>query len=828
MSGPLRFRHFEVVTRPDGSPWILGTGKTGLTYKAYDTNLYCHVALKVIAPGLLHDPAVRARFLHVARAAAGLRHPTIAGVTFLAEDEAQIFYAMELVEGVTVEQHIQEKGPLESRRALEVTREIARALGAFHREHRVHRDIKPSSIMLCREEEGGVAAKLIDLGLAKSSGVSGATMAGRPYFVSPEQIRGGEPDIRSDIYSLGVTLLTMLTGRAAFSDSSPELPPELTALLEKMLAEDPAERFQAPAELRAAIEEYLESLDQRYSPSASRPSASAAANASLTLLDIMRKRRALPLPEALAVLERVAVILDSSPAPPPPLTLERIRLTSAGLADRPLDSCQDLQVGIISGSGLSPGSTHATILPGAQAADSKSQAIAHLALELLGGAKTPGRWTPLPALSRAGNANLQYAANIAQAYPTAAAVVAALQPGAKTAAPKPARPTSPSTPRPERPASPRRQTNRRRTSPAVFWLLGASIILLTLLGGVLLWFSFRVGSTAESPITSEPLTAENPTPAPAAVPPDPADPYLKLAEESKLRDDDRGALENYSLALSASPGKKGPREQMEMIASRLRSNANLLTTERFRSLRPALEKAASQGVVSAQMVLGEKLFKTDPHASLKWFAAAAAQGQTEAMTKAGLMMANGLGNQAPDFSAAVAWFQQGSAAGDTDAMTSLADCLLYGKGIAKNEVQALELLRTAAAFHHENAMNILGDLLKKGIPGVLEPDPKEAVRLFAEAAKMGFLDAQANLGVMYVNGLGGVKTDRPKAFALWKEGAELGNAMSMYFYAMALEGGLVTPPDPAGAKKWYVESARRGNPAANAWCRARGISFSPP
>ena len=827
MSERLRFRHFEVEARPDGSPWILGTGKMGCTYKAYDTNLFCHVAIKVIAPGLLHDRDIRARFLHVARAAARIRHPNIAGVTFLGEDQEQVFYVMELVEGVTIEQEIQTHGSMTARRALQVTRDIARALGALHREGRVHRDIKPSSIMLCAEEEGGVTAKLIDLGLAKSSGIGGED-PGRPYFASPEQIQSGEPDIRSDIYSLGVTLLTMLTGRAAFSDSPPELPASLTALLEKMLAENPAERFQTPAELRTAVEESLDSLDQKFSPAGQRTSAIPDISPSLTLLDLMRKRRALPLAEVLAVLERVAVILDSPNTPLPPLTLESIRLISPRLDQLRLDTCSDLQVEISPPAAAREISAHATLLPVSQPAETRSQAIAQLALELLGGVKTPGRWTPLTALSRSGNANLQYAVTIAQAYPSAAAVVAALRPEAKPAAPAAPRRSPPPLPGAGKTRSPSRQLKRRRPIMPTVALVALGLVLLAVLGGMVFRFTLPEDVFTDTAPPRDSERAEKSAPFQPEPPPDPADAYLKIAEECKIRDDDAGVLENYALALNVSPAKKGPHGEMEKIASRLRSNATQLSPEKFRSLRPALEKAANLGVISAQMVLGEKLFKTEPHASLKWFAAAAAQGQTEAMTKAGLMMANGLGNQAPDFSAAVAWFQQGSAAGDTDSMTSLADCLLYGKGIAKNEVHALELLRTAAAFHHENAMNTLGDLLQRGIPGILEPNPKEALRLFAEASRMGFLDAQANLGVMYVNGLGGLPTDRPRAFALWKEGAELGNAMNMYFYAMALEGGLTAPPQPVEARKWYVESARRGNAAALAWCRKEGVSPTAP
>jgi TPR repeat protein len=118
-------------------------------------------------------------------------------------------------------------------------------------------------------------------------------------------------------------------------------------------------------------------------------------------------------------------------------------------------------------------------------------------------------------------------------------------------------------------------------------------------------------------------------------------------------------------------------------------------------------------------------------------------------------------------------------------------------------------------------MNMLGDLLEKGVPGLLNSNVGEAFRLFTRAKEMGFLDAQANLGVMYVNGLG-VPVDRNRAFGLWKEGAAQGNAMNMFFYAMALEGGLNGAPQPTEARRWYLEAARRGNAAAAAWCRRNG------
>ena len=103
----------------------------------------------------------------------------------------------------------------------------------------------------------------------------------------------------------------------------------------------------------------------------------------------------------------------------------------------------------------------------------------------------------------------------------------------------------------------------------------------------------------------------------------------RSAARARRRDDDAGAFENFSRALDASPGKKGPKEEMEMIAARLRSKAVQLTPEKFSMLQGPLEQAAKHNVLSAQMLLGEWLRKSDPQAALKWFAAAAAQGQTE-------------------------------------------------------------------------------------------------------------------------------------------------------------------------------------------------------
>jgi serine/threonine protein kinase len=278
-----RFEHFVIMRHADGSLWELGRGAMGVTYKAFDTNLRSDVALKVINSQFLNSEMARQRFLREARAAASLRHPNVATVFHLGNSEGEFYYAMEYVEGETVERRVRREGPLPSALALRIARQVCRALIAADRQKLVHRDIKPSNIMLViDEEEDHLLVKVIDFGLAKSLvaaaeqslTVSMGGFVGTPHFASPEQLEEKEIDIRSDIYSLGATLWFTLTGRPPFHGSmisvinqhlnqplSPEvlasLRPQIAALLERMLAKRAEDRFQSPSELKRQIDEIL-------------------------------------------------------------------------------------------------------------------------------------------------------------------------------------------------------------------------------------------------------------------------------------------------------------------------------------------------------------------------------------------------------------------------------------------------------------------------------------------------------------------------------------------------------------------------------------------
>jgi len=161
----LRFEHYEILTREDGTPFRLGSGAMGLTYKAIDVNLRRAVALKLINARFLGDESARRRFLREARAAASVRHSNVASVFHLGKIGDSYFYAMEFVDGVPLDELIRRSGRLEVKLALEIMTQVASGLSAVHKQNLVHRDIKPSNIMVSLEGDG-VTAKIIDLGLA--------------------------------------------------------------------------------------------------------------------------------------------------------------------------------------------------------------------------------------------------------------------------------------------------------------------------------------------------------------------------------------------------------------------------------------------------------------------------------------------------------------------------------------------------------------------------------------------------------------------------------------------------------------------------------------
>jgi serine/threonine protein kinase len=143
-----RFEHYQVLTCDDGTPLELGRGAMGVTYKAIDINLRCAVALKVINAQLIGDESARRRFVREARTAASVRHPNVASVFHLGKSGDSYFYAMEFVDGESLDALIRRFGRLDTKLALEIATQVAGGLAAIHEQNLVHRDIKPTNVMV--------------------------------------------------------------------------------------------------------------------------------------------------------------------------------------------------------------------------------------------------------------------------------------------------------------------------------------------------------------------------------------------------------------------------------------------------------------------------------------------------------------------------------------------------------------------------------------------------------------------------------------------------------------------------------------------------------
>jgi len=237
---------------------LIARGGMGVVYRATHLALERPVALKVIARQYAGDEGFRKRFLRESRLAAQLDHPAVVPVFDAREEEGELIVAMRLIEGGDLKKRIASRGPLPSAEAVALLGQVASALDAAHAAGIVHRDVKPHNIML-----EGDRAYLTDFGLAKALGDSGvlseASVVGTVEYMSPEQWRGEQVGPAADVYSLGCVLYEALTGVAPYgrkeSDTEPELPRGMEAVIERAVAKDPAERFATAGELIGAARE---------------------------------------------------------------------------------------------------------------------------------------------------------------------------------------------------------------------------------------------------------------------------------------------------------------------------------------------------------------------------------------------------------------------------------------------------------------------------------------------------------------------------------------------------------------------------------------------
>lgn len=251
---------YEVVSR-------IGSGGMADVYKAKDHKLNRFVAMKVLKPEFSADTNFIRKFQREAQAAAGLAHPNVVNVFDVGEDQGVNYIVMELVEGITLKEYISKKGRLTVKEATSIAIQVSMGLEAAHNRNIVHRDIKPQNIIISTDGK----VKVTDFGIARvaSSNTISTNAMGSVHYSSPEQVRGGYSDFKSDIYSLGITMYEMVTGRVPFDGDTtvsiaikhlqdemvppshyvPDLPRSLEDIILKCTQKSPDRRYSTLAEL---------------------------------------------------------------------------------------------------------------------------------------------------------------------------------------------------------------------------------------------------------------------------------------------------------------------------------------------------------------------------------------------------------------------------------------------------------------------------------------------------------------------------------------------------------------------------------------------------
>lgn len=266
IAGQKVLNRYKIVER-------LGGGGMSVVWKAYDLVLDRNVALKVLRPEMSEDDEFISRFRREAQSVASLSHPNIVNIYDVGEDSGLYFIVMELVEGETLRDRLKAKGKLSVAESLEIARGICEGLAHAHARRIIHRDIKPQNILLTHKGD----VKVADFGIARALGGVSTTsrdvVVGSAPYLSPEQAKNGTVSTRSDLYSLGVVMFEMLTGKPPYvgdspvavalqhvqgkvpkvADTSPYVPIEVDQLVQKALAKNPSERFSSADDMLVAI-----------------------------------------------------------------------------------------------------------------------------------------------------------------------------------------------------------------------------------------------------------------------------------------------------------------------------------------------------------------------------------------------------------------------------------------------------------------------------------------------------------------------------------------------------------------------------------------------
>ncbi len=258
-----RLGHYEILE-------VVGSGGFGVVLKAFDAKLHRIVAIKTLAVAFAASASARRRFVREAQAAAAVNHDNVVDIYAVEESGPVPYLVMEYIGGISLEERLQQNGPLELKETLRIALQTADGLAAAHRQGLVHRDVKPANILL---ENGVMRVKITDFGLARAvddtSLSQAGIIAGTPTYMSPEQAHCAVVDCRSDLFSLGSVLYAMCAGQSPFKASTSlgaikrvcedtprplrevihDIPAWLCAIVEKLLSKAPADRYQSAAEV---------------------------------------------------------------------------------------------------------------------------------------------------------------------------------------------------------------------------------------------------------------------------------------------------------------------------------------------------------------------------------------------------------------------------------------------------------------------------------------------------------------------------------------------------------------------------------------------------
>ena len=262
---------------------VIGAGGMGIVLKGFDTELNRPAAIKVLAPHLAHSGVARQRFAREARAAAAVVHEHVVAIHNVESEQETPFIVMQYVAGRSLQDRVEQDGPLTATEILRIGMQAASGLAAAHAQGVIHRDVKPANILL---ENGVERVLLTDFGLARAADDASLThsgiVAGTPHYMSPEQASGEPTDARSDLFSLGAVLYFMATGHPPFRaeramavlhrichdqyrpvcEIAPHIPDELADVIDRLLEKKPSRRFATAGDAQQALAGVLSNLQQ--------------------------------------------------------------------------------------------------------------------------------------------------------------------------------------------------------------------------------------------------------------------------------------------------------------------------------------------------------------------------------------------------------------------------------------------------------------------------------------------------------------------------------------------------------------------------------------